>query len=432
MSDCVSVYSFADVSGDTIYVDSNDYNYTGTWSGTGTYSATTLDTVSYASALYICIIDNIGDNPRRTPTRTNPSKWSILSLLYEYQCPGTNAPDTVGEQAYLLAESGTNIAWAAYYLAQIGTNTGSAAYDLAGSAYTLAGSAATDAANALSTANGAFTIAVAGTNAAATAQSTADAAYALAQIGTNTGTAAFTLATAGSNLAWQAYLLASGTGSSNVDATARSVADFAYYLAQVGTNTGSTAYSVAQAAFSIAVIGTNAAATAQSTASAAYDLAQIGTNTGTAAYNLATSGSNVAWAAYQLAQIGTTIPNFSAGGTMTGNLKVPNIIVGTGTVPVSDGVNGTIYYDMAGPAYQLTTASSPFQVSLKNTSNGAEICAVLISDGTQRAITYDSGFSWFGTQVPYTSVVSGNKILVAMSCISATGTNILGATSAQI
>lgn len=168
----VCVYSFADIDGLTQYIDDNDYNYTGTWSSSGTYVASTLDVVTYATALYICIDNNVGDNPRRTPTRTNPTNWSVLSLLYEYQCDGTTA-DTVGQAAYALAQSGTNIAWAAYALAQIGTNTGSAAYTLAGSAYTigtdayaLAGSAATDAANALNTANGAFAIAVAGTTAA--------------------------------------------------------------------------------------------------------------------------------------------------------------------------------------------------------------------------------------------------------------------------
>ena len=168
----VCVYSYANADLTTTYVDDNDFNYTGTWSSSGTYVASTLDVVTYASALYICIDNNVGDNPRRTPTRTNPTNWSIMSLLYEYQCAdsGTN---TVAEEAYNLAVTGTNIAWAAYYLAQIGTNTGSAAYALAGSAYTigtdayaLAGSAAADAAMAQSTANGAFTIAVAGTSAA--------------------------------------------------------------------------------------------------------------------------------------------------------------------------------------------------------------------------------------------------------------------------
>lgn len=248
MSSNVCVYSFADASGVTSYVDDvGDYYYNGTWSSSGTYLATPLNAVSYGAAMYMCIRDNIGDNPQRVPTRTRPTSWSIMSLLYEYQCTGTL--DGVAADAYRLAESGTNIAWAAYNLAQIGTNTGSAAYDLAGSAFALAGSASVDVAEAMGVASSAFTIAVAGTNAAAVAQSRADAAYALAQIGTNTGTAALSAAAA--------------------------------------------AQSTANGAFAVAVAGTNAAATAQSTADAAWALAQMGTNTGTYAIGLANDALGV-------------------------------------------------------------------------------------------------------------------------------------------
>lgn len=212
----VCVYSFADASSVTKYVDETEYNYTGTWSSSGTYVESTLDVVTYGAALYICIIDNIGDNPRRVPTRTNPAKWSVLSLLYEYQCePTSGTNDPVAVAAYALAETGTSIAWSAYDLAQIGTNTGSAAYDLAGSA-------AGDAATAVSTANGAFAIAVAGTNAAAAAQATADSAFSIAVNGTNAA------------------------------ATLQAVADFGYYLAQVGTNTGTAAYNLAQSGSNLA------------------------------------------------------------------------------------------------------------------------------------------------------------------------------------
>ena len=73
-------------------------------------------------------------------------------------------------------------------------------------------------------------------------------------------------------------------------------------------------------------------------------------------------------------------------------------------------------------------------MSVTNLTNGAETCAVIVSDGTQRAITYDSTFSWFGTQIPYTSASSGKKLLVAISCISSpsAGTYVMGAASAQV
>lgn len=326
----VSVYSFADSTGLTKYVDSSsDFLFTGTWSSTGTYTDDPLMAAQYGSALYMCILDNVGDNPQRVPTRARPSSWSIMSLLYEYQSSGTQtSAEIIAEAAYALAESGTNAAWAAYYLAQIGTNsgtaalnsastaqstantafniavigtnTGSAAYALAGSAYSLAGSAAIDAASALSAANGAFSAAV-------VADATADAAYALAQIGTNTGTAALSSAASAQSTANSAFNVAiigtnTGTAALNAAATAQSTADSAFNIAVIGTNTGTAAYTLAtdgsnlawQAYTLASAGGAGADATARATADAAYALAQIGTNTGTAAYTLATNGSNLA------------------------------------------------------------------------------------------------------------------------------------------
>jgi len=177
------------------------------------------------------------------------------------------------------------------------------------------------------------------------------------------------------------------------------------------------------AASALASAGTSQADSAQSIATAAYTLATTGTGTATVAQALAQQAH---------VEAGTKVD--LSGGVMTGNLTVPNLIAGTGTVPVSQAVSGTLYYSLTGPAYQVTTATSNFQVSVTNLTNGAETCAVIVSDGTQRAITYDSTFSWFGTQTPYTSTTSGKKILVALSCIlsPSTGTYVLGATSPQI
>ena len=81
----MSRFSFADANGLTKFVDSADYTYTGTWSGTGTYAANRLDVVTYNTTLYICTRDNIGDNPRRIPTRSRPGNWSVVSQI------GTNS-----------------------------------------------------------------------------------------------------------------------------------------------------------------------------------------------------------------------------------------------------------------------------------------------------------------------------------------------------
>jgi hypothetical protein len=238
----------------------------------------------------------------------------------------------------------------------------------------------------------------------------------------------------------------SGTGGSGVDAVARSVAASAYAIAVDGTNAASGALDAAIIAqgFGLSAYGVGTAA--QARADVAYVLAEVGTNTGTAAYtaagvaqsradaafSVAVDGTNMASAAYAMAQIGTAIPNYTAGGTMTGALVVSNVVVGVGTLPVSSAVNGTLYYDFTGSAYQITTASSGFRLSAKNRRTGAEVCAVIVSNGVQQAITYDTVFSWFGTQVPYTSTTSGKSILVPLTCLNGDGTNVVGATSAQI
>lgn len=366
-----TTYLYVDTSLTQYYVQGSELVDTGAWSSLTFYNPN--DVIQVGVDQYICLTAN----SNTAPTGIVDENWSTLVVVEE----GSGSVVTAGsdyyarylaEQAYNLASYGTTLGTQAYNLAFYGTALGTQAYNLA----TIAFAIGTDA----------YALAVAGT----AAQSNA------------IGTAAYHLAETGTNIGWSAF-----------------------HLAETGTN-------IASSAFAIAVAGTDAAANAYDLANDAWILAQIGTNTGTAALTLAESGSNTAWAAYVLAQVGTNIPDFSAGGTMTGNLTVPNLVVGTGTVPTSEAVSGTLYYDMSGPAYQLTTADVAFRVSAKNFTNGAEICAVIISDGTSRALTYESGFSWFGTQIPYTAATVNNKVLVALSCISATGTNVIGATSAQL
>ena len=403
----VCVYSFADATGLTTYVDDvGDFTFAGTWSGTGTYSAYPLTAVDYSNGLYMCIRDNIGDNPQRPVTRTRPQSWSIMALLYEYQCSGTTTD--AASAAYALAQSGTNIAWAAYYLAQIGTNTGSAAYDLAGSAYALAGTALYIAQSGSNTANYAFTIAVAGTNAAAAAQSTSDAAYRLAQIGTNTGTAALNAAATAQSTASSAFSIAViGT---NAAASAQSTASSAFGIAVAGTNAAASAQSTANTAYFIAQAGTDAAATAQSTANSAWALAQIGTNVGSTAYS-------VAEAAYALAQLGTippyldelqdvSVPAPSFGQILTFNGSVwvagdntTSVATGAFTYYLDDVASGTAGYQTLSPA----PMSGPEEQDSVTLSSGTTLIESYIS-GTLNRTRIDAGVWEFDT---YASVDYG-------------------------
>lgn len=353
----VCVYSFADATGLTKYVDSQgDFLFTGTWSSGGTYTATPLMAAQYGAAYYMCIRDNVGDNPQRTPTRTRPQSWSIMSLLYEYQCgPGTLTPaEALAEAAWELAQTGTNIAWSAYYLAQIGTNTGSAAYDLAGSAYGLAGSAFYLAGDAYSYANAAFTIAVDGTNLAQTALSVADDAYRLAQIGTNTGTAALNAAAAAQN--------------------------------------------TANGAFFIAVAGTNAAASAQSVGDAAYRLAQIGTNTGTAALNAAATAQSVADAAYALAELGTLIPPLST---------LPDVSIPAPTANQVLTYSGSVWIASDTPAQ---VAPGAYTLYLENSPSGTAGYDLLLSNPSGLPEDFDAVSVGGGTPFVPTDAYISNQV----------------------
>ena len=267
-------------------------------------------------------------------------------------------------------------------------------------------SAATQTAyNAASVAAEAYLLAESGTLAALNAATVAGEAYVLAEAGTNTGIAA------------------------------TSVAGEAYVLASAGTDAATNAAAQADVAFDIAVVGTNAAYAANGAAGQAYALAQIGTNTGTAAYNLATTGSNLAYAAYVMAQAGTQIPNFAAGGTMTGNLVVPNVTVGVGSYSYYSasftGTVGTLAYSFAGPAYQRTTVNGAFAISTSSHRAGAEIAVILIPDGTIHTLAYTgSAVTWFGTTPPVQ--IYDKAITVAMTCITDSPVTVYGATSTQV
>ena len=143
---------------------------------------------------------------------------------------------------------------------------------------------------------------------------------------------------------------------------------------------------------------------------------------------IAVAGTNLASMA--LTWAGTSVSK--SGGTMTGNLHTPMVVLGVGSVPASTAINGTLYYDFLGPAFQETTYDRTLKIGAKNYTAGAEIAAVLISDGTQRTVTYSTDFSWFGTQVPVTPSTANKKILVALASVGTVPSKVIGATTAQI
>jgi hypothetical protein len=130
----LAVYVYQTAAGTQSVIDSDDYNYAGTWSASGTYKAATLDTVAYGNARYITIIDNIGGSPVLVPPRNISKKWSVLAKIREGAEPpwssGTVAPE-VAVTALYTAWAGTDLAGTALQTAWAGTATANQALQTA-------------------------------------------------------------------------------------------------------------------------------------------------------------------------------------------------------------------------------------------------------------------------------------------------------------
>jgi hypothetical protein len=114
-------------------------------------------------------------------------------------------------------------------------------------------------------------------------------------------------------------------------------------------------------------------------------------------------------------------------GTMAGNLAVPNVQVGVGTVPTAASSFGTIYYDFTGPAYQQTTVDQPIFISGSNPYPGREIAIVLISTGGTQALSYSPLITWYGTTPP--TQIGAKNVLIALTSLSQSMSGVIGATS---
>jgi hypothetical protein len=93
----LAVYTYSDASGIQRNAESDEFNFVGTWSSTGTYSSTALDTVNYSASQFTCIVDNVGYNPQ-----AQPAKWSPRVLRQ----PATGIAVSFGSEVAI--PSGTN------------------------------------------------------------------------------------------------------------------------------------------------------------------------------------------------------------------------------------------------------------------------------------------------------------------------------------
>jgi len=143
-----------------------------------------------------------------------------------------------------------------------------------------------------------------------------------------------------------------------------SLAQAAYDLAIIGTNTGTAALELAQSAFSIAVVGTNTSQSALTIAEQAFSLAVVGTNVGTTALALATAGSNLAWSAFVLAESGTSGADPHTAALAQAAFSIA--VIGTNV--------GTNAYNLATSAFG--TASEALSIAVAGTNNASQAQAV--------------------------------------------------------
>lgn len=200
-------YAYQDANRVQRMIDANDYNFTGTWSSSGTYSAATLDVAIYGQCRYIAIIDNVGGNPSLVPPRNIAKKWSPLVKIRDGDEPPFAPPATgtqtiaqlftTGTDALYTAWSGTTLAYTALQAAWTGT-------DAANAALQAAWNGTNAAASAISLANQVLVTAWAGTNAIALANQALETAWA----GT---TALAALAGGVSGTCWASFQVAQAT-----------------------------------------------------------------------------------------------------------------------------------------------------------------------------------------------------------------------------
>jgi hypothetical protein len=136
-------------------------------------------------------------------------------------------------------------------------------------------------------------------------------------------------------------------------------------------------------------------------------------------------------------EMSRTPPVFASGGTFSGSIVVPNVVVGVGSYSyysaAFSGTVGTLTYDFTGPAYQRTTVNGDLAVNLSSYRTGAEMAVVLIPDGTIHPLWYAgsaSSVTWFGTTPP--PQIYDKIVTIALSCMTDTPVAIYGAVATQV
>lgn len=158
-----AVYVYADANKVQQKVRADEINWTGTWASTGTYFASTWDSVLYSNDRYVAVTDNVGVNPTAKLPNKRPNPFSLLVTWQAGDEPPFSDPTPSQDDLWRMASTGTVLAGQAYSLAAVGTNVGTAALVTAVAAGSLASQALTVAYQGTAAANQALTVAYYGT-----------------------------------------------------------------------------------------------------------------------------------------------------------------------------------------------------------------------------------------------------------------------------
>lgn len=110
------------------------------------------------------------------------------------------------------------------------------------------------------------------------------------------------------------------------------------------------------------------------------------------------------------------------GDTMTGTLRVPNVFMETEDALIS---GGTLNVDFEGAACLTVEPSADFYLTGQNVMRGSTISVRFLHDASDRALTYDSRFTFVGT-APTTLTADATSVLT-LTAFGTDYTDIVGA-----
>jgi hypothetical protein len=114
-----------------------------------------------------------------------------------------------------------------------------------------------------------------------------------------------------------------------------------------------------------------------------------------------------------------------SGDSMTGNLTVPNVVQGQGTLAYA----ATVNIDFNGEAFQTVTLAGNITFTTSNRAAGKAVSVRVICDGSSRNFTFPS-WVFIGAAAP-ASINASKTAILSLTCFDANDTGVIAAYSEQ-